>query len=373
MSTNRSIQIASSRNRSSSAAAAELAHALSPARPSLVLYFATSAHDPSSIASGMEAAFAPATVIGCSTAGEIVSGEMLKGSVVAMAIGSEVVSDVQVEILREVSTAADSVPLALESFGSRLRTPMRKLDPSKYVGLILVDGLSGAEERIMDALGTGTDVLFVGGSAGDDLAFQRTHVFAGGKALTDAALLVLMRVERGFSILKTQSFSSTGRRLTATRVDEARRVVLEFDGQPAVRAYAAALGVEPAALPAQFAAHPLGVMAGDEPFVRSPQQILGEAVKFYCGIAEGAELEILEATDIVEETRRALERKTRMLGGISGLVNFNCILRTLELDRKGQDQAYGRLFSDVPTVGFSTYGEAYLGHINQTATMLVLR
>ena len=34
-------------------------------------------------------------------------------------------------------------------------------------------------------------------------------------------------------------------------------------------------------------------------------------------------------------------------------------------------EAYGELFSKTPTVGFSTYGEAYLGHINQTSTILI--
>ena len=56
-----------------------------------------------------------------------------------------------------------------------------------------------------------------------------------------------------------------------------------------------------------------------------------------------------------------------------GILNFNCILRTRELQSTEQSCAYGELFTDVPTVGFSTYGEEYLGHINQTATMLLLR
>ncbi len=65
--------------------------------------------------------------------------------------------------------------------------------------------------------------------------------------------------------------------------------------------------------------------------------------------------------------------RRRNWAGISGVVNFNCILRTLELGQKGLTEDYGKVFEKVPTVGFSTYGEQYIGHINQTATMLVFR
>lgn len=368
-----SIQTAFTQEGDAAQAARDLKDKLAAAAPRLVIYFATSTQDLGALAAAMEKAFAPATVIGCSTAGEIISGRMLRGAVVAMALGGDVVADVSVEVVTGLRAGGNPIPAAFESFGIRFGAPMRKLDPSRHVGIILVDGMTGAEERLMDAIGSATDVLFVGASAGDDLAFKSTHVLVRGKALSDAALLAVLRVEKGFSILKTQSFATTGKKLVATKVDEAARTVLEFDGRPAAVAYAAALGVKPEALPALFGPHPLGLMAGDEPFVRSPQQVVNGAVKFYCAIGEGAELEILRSTDIVDETRAALERKRKVLGGMSGVVNFNCILRTLELQRNGQDQAYGALFADVPTVGFSTYGEEYLGHINQTATMLVLR
>ena len=58
---------------------------------------------------------------------------------------------------------------------------------------------------------------------------------------------------------------------------------------------------------------------------------------------------------------------------MSGLLNFNCILRTLELEATNQTEAYGKVFDDIQTVGFSTYGEEYMGHINQTATMVLFR
>jgi hypothetical protein len=35
--------------------------------------------------------------------------------------------------------------------------------------------------------------------------------------------------------------------------------------------------------------------------------------------------------------------------------------------------AYGEIFSAVPTAGFSTYGEEFIGHMNQTSTIVCFR
>ena len=119
--------------------------------------------------------------------------------------------------------------------------------------------------------------------------------------------------------------------------------------------------------------NPVGLVFEGDPFVRSPQQFKGDGMVFYCSVKEGMELSLLESTDIIASTRQAIDEKNAEIGGISGIVNFNCILRTLELGQKGLCEEYGKLFADVPTVGFSTYGEEYIGHINQTATMLVFK
>lgn len=337
-----------------------------------VLFFASPGYDPAEVSRAMQQAFPDACVAGCSTAGEIACGRMMTGSIAAMFLDDEVVEDAAVAVVPGLHSGGDLLAKPLAALEDHFQEPIAELDFEKYVGLVLVDGLSGAEERLMDQLGDATDVLFVGGSAADDLKFQATHVYAQGQAWTDSAVLVLLRLRRGFEIVKTQSFRSTGKTLTATAVDEARRTVLEFDHRPALDAYAAALGVPRQEAAAHFFEYPLGLMVEGEPFVRSPQRAEGAGIVFYCQIKQGMQLEVLHAADIVADTLQAIEAR-RNRNEIRGLIDFNCILRTLQLRNENRCGDYAGIFHDIPMVGFSTYGEQYLGHVNQTSTMLLFR
>jgi hypothetical protein len=359
---------------SATEAVVELQGRLSPLDPKLVLYFASSTYDPQVIAREMENAFSPAVVFGCTTAGEIISGRMLKNSIVAMAFNRQVIQDIKVEVLVDIhEQASAAVAQACQSFEAYFGAPMQVLDETKHVGIILVDGLRNAEESLMERIGDLTNVPVIGGSAGDDLKFSCTYVFANGQAYTNAAILALLKPVGEFDFIKTQSLSATSRTLVPTKVDFAKREIIEFDHRPASEAYAAALGISPEQLPDYFMTNPLGLMVGTEPYVRSPQRMEGQHVFFFCAMKEGMKLQILEAADIVEDTRRVLAAKLAELGPVQGLVNFHCILRTLELEKKGQTGAYGQLFADIPTIGFSTYGEEYIAHVNQTSTMLVFK
>jgi hypothetical protein len=341
-------------------------------RPKFITFFASTKYDLENMGKGLETSFPGATIIGCSTAGELITGHMLKDSVVAMAMDEQLVSQVAVEVIPDLA-AADGVANAFASLEKKLGCKLSDLDMQKYAGLILIDGLRAAEERIMDAIGNLSDLTWIGGSAGDDLKFKETRVFAKGQSRTNAAVLALIRLDKGFDIIKTQSFDQTGKRLKATEVNEANRTVTKFNDQPAAKAYAAAIGYPLEKVSDGFMRYPVGVMVDGEPFVRSPQRLENDKMVFYCNIKQGTELSILESRDIVKDTSAALADMTKALGQVSGIINFNCILRTLELDAKRESEAYGQVFAKVPMVGFSTYGEEYIGHINQTATMLVLK
>lgn len=340
--------------------------------PKLVLFFASASYKVEDISTAMKDAFGDAQVIGCSTSGELVSGLVLKQSITAMALDSNAIEDISVAVVENCGTA-NNVPAALQEIEEYYGTPMLEMDISQYVGLILIDGLSGAEERVMEKIGDLTDVLFIGGSAGDDLKFEATFVCANGKTYSNAAVLALCKTTRGYDVLKTQSFCSLNKKLVATKVDEASRTVAEFNEKPAIAAYAEALGTTIEEAADRFMSNPVGLIINDEPFVRSPQQVQDQKMVFYCNIKQGMEMELLESQNIVKDTQEALKQKLNGIGSVAGIINFHCILRTLELEQKGQTEEYGQIFADIPTVGFSTYGEEYLGHINQTSTMLLIK
>ncbi|MGD8778806.1 MAG: FIST N-terminal domain-containing protein [Ignavibacteria bacterium] len=365
------IKVACSKSKNESEAVNEIKNQFSDIKAKLIVFFNSSIYDAKIIAEEINNAFEGTDTIGCTTAGEIVSGEMLKESLVAMALTNEVVEDVKIEIIENLSrniNVNESVNSFEDYYGS-----LKELDFEKYFGLILVDGLSGAEEKLMDQIGTSTNINIIGGSAGDDLNFKSTYVMANGKVYNDAALLAIIKAGVKFDLIKTQSFCSTGKELIATKVNEANREVIEFNSKPASEAYAESIGADIENASDYFMKHPVGLMIGDEPYVRSPQQIIGSTIKFYCNILEGMKLDVLESQDIVNDTKKAIDEKVTEMGEISGIINFNCILRTLELIDKNQTNEYGEIFKDIPTVGFSTYGEEYIGHINQTATMLVFK
>jgi hypothetical protein len=366
------VRTAFSTGHSADKAVVQIVTELQPIVPTLVLYFASSCYDQQELADGMKRSFPEATVVGCSTAGEILTGKMLENSIVAMAFDAGTIGECSLQPLYNISTE-DHLPHAFRQFekyhGISVHT---NADPA-YAGIILADGLQRAEERIMESLGRITSIPFVGASAGDDLHFQKTWVHFNGRAATDAAVLVLFRPANGYRFLKTQSFIPTSTKLVATRVDESARTVHEFNYRPASIAYAEAIGVPEGELIENFMSHPLGLMYHFEPFVRSPQQIIGTSVVFYCSVKKDMELYLLKSTDIIRDTSAALKTAIGDFGTPSAIVNFNCILRTLELHEKNLAGEYGQLFNFCPTIGFSTYGEEYIKHINQTATMLFLK
>ncbi len=340
-----------------------------------ILYFSSVKYDPAALAAAMQRRFGAVPTFGCTTAGEFTTGQAREHSVAAIALPKAVLPDLCVQTV-DLAEPAAAVQAALAAFGRHFGQPVSAMHPDAYLALVLFDGLSGKEEAVMHELGSGNDLRFVGGSAGDDLHFHNTYVFAEGQAHSGRAVMVLARCAVPYRIVKTQSFTPLAPELTATRIRG--REVLEFNGKPARLAYEEALraaGVVFTDPTACFMDYPLGLVVElggrKDIYIRSPQRIAddGKGMVFYCEITDGITFNLMKGGDIVGDTAKALAAACGDKP-VAGLLNFSCILRTLGLKAHDQLDRYGKVF-DMPSIGFATYGEAYLGHINQTSVMVV--
>lgn len=379
MSTNTVVDVRSaySTQQEATAAAADLAGQFDLTQPRAVLFFASHRHDGAALSSELKRRYPDAEVIGCTTAGEFTDARHGEGAVSAVALGAGVVERCAGAIARFDGAGAvkGGVTEALGRIEAALGFGLAQASPEQVVGFSLCEGLRMKEEAANEALGEAAPLIsFVGGSAGDNLEFKQTRVFYNGEQSDDGAALLVIRAARPFHISKACSFESSGKTFKVTRCDAANRVIYELDGRPVLDVYAGAVGVAPDQVNSSvFMRHPVGLLIDGKPWIRSPQRALEDGgLKFYCQVLEGMEIHLMNPTDLVGDTRAALDDARARLGGqVTGAVVFNCILRRLEIDGRPIEGAFYQNLRGIPLAGFHTYGESWLGHINQTLTAVM--
>jgi len=340
-----------------------------------VLFFASPSVAGAPIARALVERFPAVPVIGCTSAGEFTERGTATGGVSAVVLPRAIAPRAAGALARLDAGVDTGIAAAIADVEGQLQLSLRDADPGRYIGLLLVDGLHGSEERVNEVLGNLAPLLsFVGGSAGDDLKFAKTEVFFGDASSDHGAVLLVLDVAVPFTVIKTCSFEPTGTSFTITEADVPNRIVWELDGRPAAEVYAAAVQRTVDTLDASvFMAHPFGLMIDGEPWIRSPQQVIeGRGVKFYCQILPGMDVDLMRATDLIGETRAVMRNAVANLDdAVSGAVIFNCILRRLEIDDKRWNDDFVAAIGGIRVAGFHTYGESWLGHINQTLTAVV--
>ena len=342
-----------------------------------ITFFASSNYEPSDLIAAMNESFPDITVWGCTTCGEIISGCISANSIVAMAFTSEVIEDIKIEVVTDISKNIDLLP-AIESFEEYYKAPIAELDFTKFFGLIYIDGLSKKEEVLLDKLGNYTNIPFIGGSAGDDNKFIRTIIYANGKHYDNSAVLALVKPKVKYGIEKIQSFTPTEHTVVVTKTDEANRIINELNNEPALDVYANLLNIKAESLidGSNFEKYVFGLIASNgTPFIRSPFRVVddGKSLELFCSVKKNTELRIMESADIIVDTKNSLEKIQKKYRKIFTMLCFDCMGRHWTLHNNNQLDEYSKLFSDtrIPIVGFKTCGEAFIAHINHTAVFLV--
>jgi hypothetical protein len=338
----------------------------------LVIFFCSSKYDLDVLAEEMNRLFAGTQVVGCTSAGEIgpagYRSHSLSGA--SFAVGSCVSVVGMLDHLSQfsISRGHDFVQTLLQQLESRGPAA----SSINNFAMMLIDAMSRREEPVTHAFqySLGKIPLF-GGSAGDDLQFVKTEVYADGRFHSDSALLILLNTTFPFKIFKTQHFVPTDERLVVTEADPARRIVKEINGRTAAEEYARLVGIEVHELNAKsFAASPVVVMIDGTDYVRSIQKVNDDgSLSFYCAIEEGLVLRVAHGVDLMINLEQTFDRIREEIGPPQLVFCCDCVLRNLEITQNGLKDQVGEVFVRNNTVGFNSYGEQFLGvHVNQTLT-----
>lgn len=364
------IKVASSERQDIDMAVADLQRALGPGDYHHLLVFFAVHYDAAKLSAALARTFPDVPVSGCTTSGEIVPEGMIDGGILLIAFPNDGFR-VHSEIIGDLGTigverASDIV--------RRLKSQLRneKSPGSNAFAIMLVDGLSNSEETLIAAVHWAIgDIQLVGGSAGDNLAFEETSLIHNGTAWKHAALLMLIETEVPFRVFKTQNFEPTATKLVATGADTANRVVYELNAEPAAHEYATAIGLLPADLgPFSFASYPLVVKVGGDYYCRSIRNMNPDgSLTFFCAIDEGLVFTVARPQDMVSSAQQALDDVDQALGGIDIVLGFDCILRRLDAENRQIRHQVDALYRKYSVVGFHTYGEQFNAmHLNQTLT-----
>ena len=339
-----------------------------------LLYFASPAFGAEETAKAVKDAFPGAVTLGCTCYDCMQALNGSNRAIAAMAFGPEAFSRFAVTVAENI----EQDPLAMEKALLRLQDEIGEtiadLDYRSWFGMVIFDGRASNTESFVASAGNRTDITFVGGYASDFLTFKDIAVYRDDTAHRGAALVAIAKPKGKFALLKTQSAAIGARTFMVTGSDEKKKILKTLDGRPAMDVYAEALGMKPADIDAAvFRNNPFGVMAVGEPFIRAISVATGDGgLRLFCSLKEGVPVTLLKTTDIIEETARALEEKRRQLGGsIKAAVVFDCVLRNIEIHEENKFESYAGLFNGIQSIAFSTFGEAYIGLVTQTAVMIL--
>lgn len=338
-------------------------------------------------------------LIGASSAGEFTEQAVLEGSVAVSLVASDTIKFFT-GLGTDVSEgAADAINQAVTDLPS-------SVDGYPHLSAInLHDGLAGVSDQIalVTQRNLGHDVSFVGGSAGDDLAMNATHVFHDDTIATDSVVIALMASKEPMTITVDHGHSPISEPMTVTKSDGGQ--VIEIDGKPAfeawreaVESYLAETGrtIDFEAVEADsqellrlLTEFEFGIEEGygainDGYKIRWPGLTLSKAgpLDFPVGVPEGIVLRVMHSPpddQIVSarDTARAAVRNAA--GDVAGGFVYDCACRSIILGDEFDD-AVSAIDDElgVPFSGFETYGELCMergqmsGYHNTTSVIMLL-
>lgn len=350
-------------------------------RPVAAIVFAAVHHDHQAILHTLAERLPGVPLVGCTTDGELSSSLAFQEDSLALMLFAGDGLRAKAGIGRGLSSdsgaaarAAVAMALADEAEAPRLCIAF----PESLTASAAV--LVGQLNRALPA-----STMLVGGTAGDQWQFEKTHQFFQGEVTSDSVPVLMLFGAFEATVGVASGWATVGQAGCITRAAE--NVVHEIDGVPAMDFYTNYFGDAVEATP-EF---PLGVLDGDQFYLRAPMGTCPDsgAVTFAGDVPEGSLVHIsaAERDAIVHGCKTSLAAANDGLAAqagheAAGVIIISCAARKQLLGTR-TDQEYSavrKALGDVPVIGFYSYGEIApfqdrtVAHFhNETFVTVVLR
>ena len=309
--------------------------------------------------------FPDATIIGTTTAGEILEDKIFDNHTI---ISLSLFEKTTLKTHYVKTTDKESAKILSKKICSK----------HTKASIILSEGLHGEnyEAFIKQFKEENPDIIIAGGLAGDNFKLEKTYVFLDDKIYDKGSIAVSLSSKSLFANNKYNlNWEPIGKEFTIT--SSTSNVIHEIDNQSAVSFFKKYLGEEiffddAKALP-DFQ---LLYKEGSTTVSRTPLAVDGESLIFAAAIKEGQVVQFgfSNAASIVSGSiaiNKEIKKKPA-----EAIYIFSCIARKTLLGHKLEDE-FVNFSSIAPTAGFFTYGEYYSTTqnntvLNCTTTLLIL-
>ena len=301
-----------------------------------------------------------AFIFGCSTAGEIMGGEVLDGSVALTAIHFEkTILRVAFEDLQDDENASGLV-------GQKLAQSLHAPD-LRHV-FVLSDGLNINGADLVNGLRKDLpeNVSVTGGLAADGARFESTFIICKrGIIANRVAAIGFYGKDLKIGYGSKGGWDSFGMERLVTRAKN--NVLYELDGAPALALYESFLGEKAKDLPQSGLLFPLSMRneENEMPVVRTILRVNREeqSLTFAGNITEGSYVRLMKANvdRIIDGAEQSAETSRTIIPSDSQLaILISCVGRRLvlkQLIEEEVDAVKEVLGKNVPITGFYSYGE----------------
>lgn len=376
-------------------ALAEATTDLEPADVVLAVVMASPAQQPELIIETVESELGDVPIVGATSTGEFTDEIVTEGGIVIALLASDeletataLANGVSENVFATVERAVDQLP------------PVEELAGEHTAAITFHDGLAGNGEQISlvtnQLLG---NVALAGGSAGDDLAMEKTLVFTEDGVADNGVAIALISGDRPFGLGINHGHEPISPTYEVTKAEG--NVVLELDGEPAYDVWMREVadlaqreyGIdvesvsggdqEQFTLLTQFE---FGIPTGENSYkIRWPGMTdsTDGSLVFATSVPAGTEGQIMHGTkeEVVSAAGKTAKSALSQLDETdpAGALVFDCACRELLLEEE-YDTAIEAVSNElpVPFAGFETYGEicmppgAASGYHNTTMSVLLI-